>query len=65
MWDLRWDALRERCKVMPFDIWLLQVASELGAEPEDILSLYQVRELLYDAGASPKEAADFIRVNVG
>lgn len=44
-----------------WDQWLAEVAQLLDLEPEDVLALFRVRELLYNAGAAPKEAADFIR----
>ena len=48
---------------MRYAEWLQAVADELGVEPQDVVdAFYQVRELLYDAKASPKEAADFIRL---
>ncbi len=46
---------------MSWEQWLYAVAEELNCDPEEILELYRVRELLFDGGASPKEAADYIR----
>lgn len=49
---------------MSWEDWIQEVADILHVEPEEVVdAFYQVRELLYDAGASPREAADFIRVN--
>ncbi len=43
--------------------WLAEVAELLNIEPEEVLaSFYQTRELLFETGASPREAADFLRL---
>lgn len=49
---------------MTFDAWLREVAQIIGCEPRDVLEMfYQARSLLYEGGVSPREAADFIRIN--
>lgn len=49
---------------MPYEEWLAEVAQILGCAPEEVRDIfYQIRELLYDANASPMEAADFLRAN--
>ncbi len=52
---------------MRWEDWVVDVAHRLGpdVEPEWVAGLYQVREMLYDSNASPGEAADFIRLNIG
>jgi hypothetical protein len=43
--------------------WLGEVASLLSVDPDVVLdAYYQAKELLYEGGASPREAADFIRL---
>lgn len=50
---------------MDYETWLAQVAEELNCEPEQLEDEYsQLRPLLYDAGASPREAADAVRSGV-
>ncbi len=47
-----------------FDEWLSEVADALNIEPEDVFEYFpQAKELLYDTGASAREAADFIRIS--
>ena len=47
---------------MGWEKWIADVAERLSCEPEDLEETYsQLRPLLYDAGASPAEAADYLR----
>ena len=41
--------------------WLDELATTLSVDPEELY--YRTVELLYEGGASPREAADFIRIN--
>ena len=58
---------RESCAIiggMSWERWLAEVAEILNMGPGDVLYYYvDTKSLLYDAGASPSEAADFIRQN--
>jgi hypothetical protein len=48
-----------------YDEWLKEVADSLNIEPEDVEDWYpQLKPLLYDAGASPREAADAVRTGM-
>jgi hypothetical protein len=50
----------------PWEQWIAEVARILGCDEAEIMSVfYQTRELLYDGGASPMEAADWLRAYVG
>jgi hypothetical protein len=48
-----------------FDAWLRELGEILHTSPESLLGLHlDVKDLLFDGGASPAEAADFLRVNL-
>lgn len=50
---------------MTYDVWLAEVAELLDVGPADVEEAFSfTREMLYDSGVSPKEAADLIRLNV-
>lgn len=60
------DAIRAT-DVNGFDAWLAKLAELLHAPggPESLLGLHlDVKDLLFDTGASPSEAADFLRMNL-
>jgi hypothetical protein len=46
---------------LTFEAWLAEVAQYLGIEPEDVLETGNVKSLLYETRASPREAAELIK----
>lgn len=50
---------------MPYSEWLHELADWLNEEPEAVEDAYpQLRALLYEAGMTPREAADCIRTGM-
>jgi hypothetical protein len=51
---------------MPWELWIAKLENILGCDEAEIMSMFsQTRELLYDGGASPMEAADWLRAYAG